>query len=139
MDFHKIEFEDDPTEMAEEDLRELVAKFQKAQEANVEQFEEVSERVDDFEEYDDELTEELVEASPLSEAEVDNVSFTRKRDLLAEFTSEEEVESEGGEEGGEGEGPEEFGQQGPTHDGEDESGTPEFIKEAYDGMAGVDY
>jgi len=137
MDFHKIEFDGDLDELGEDKLRELVASFKQAQGANIEQFEEVTERVAKFEEYDSELTDELAEASPLSESELEAVSFSRKRELLEEFTTEEE--QGGGEpldDGGSECSPSEFGQRGETRSNGEE--TEDFITDVFDGIAGVE-
>ena len=142
MDFHTIEFEEDLDELEADELRDLVTDFVEAQDANLEQFEEASERVADLEEYDEEISEELTENSPLSEAEVGAISFSRKRELLEEFASEEppeEPEVGGGDDGeGEESGPEQFGKQGPTHEGGEGEETPEFVEKAFDDVAGVE-
>lgn len=142
MDFHTIEFEEDLDELEADELRDLVTDFAEAQAANLEQFEETSERVAGLEEYDAEISEKLVDESPLSETEVGAIDFARKRELLEEFAAEEETEEpeeefDEGDEGDEGR-PEQFGQQGPTHDGEGEDGgTPEFVEKAFEDTAGV--
>jgi len=137
MDFHTVTIEDDLDDLSVGEATELLEAFQEAQAANKESFEDAAETVEEFSEFDAEVTEDLVDASPLSEDEVEPLSFSRKRDLLAEFEAGGESGDggdEGGEEDGEG-GPAEFGKQGPTHDGEDE---PTFVEDAFDNINGVE-
>ena len=139
MDFNTIEIEDDLDELSAEEATELLAKFQEAQEANREQFEEVTETVQEFSALDEEVSEDLVEASPLSESEVSGLDFSRKRELLADFSTEET--SEEVDEGEEGETtPAKFGKQGETHpEGEEpEDGTPDVVKAAFSDINGVE-
>jgi hypothetical protein len=129
MNFNKVEFDTELEQLDADELRELVGKFTEAQTENLETFEDAADRVREFEEYNEELTEELVEASPLTEAEVESTSFSRKRELLDEFSDEQAQES--------GEGPNSFGQRGNTH-GEEENNTPELVEQAFDNISGVE-
>lgn len=140
MDFHTIEFDADVTDLEADELRELVTDFVEAQDANLEQFEDASERVADLEEYDDEISEKLVDSSPLSETEVGAIDFARKRELLEEFAGDGSTGEQEADSGGEGDdgSPEQFGQQGPTHDSDDGEDTPEFVEKAFDSVAGVE-
>jgi hypothetical protein len=140
MDFHKVTVDNDIEAFSEADLRELVAEYRDAQTSNLELFEEVSEKMGEYREYEDELTEELVDASPLAESEVADVSFNRKRELLAEF---DETGQSTDSEAGEGEefdeedgGSKEFGQRGETHT--DEKETEDFIESQFESMSGVE-
>lgn len=140
MDFHKVTVDNDIEAFSEADLRELVAEYRDAQTSNLELFEEVSEKMGEYREYEDELTEELVDASPLAESEVADVSFNRKRELLAEFDETgQSTDSEAGEaeefdeEDG---GSKEFGQRGETHT--DEKETEDFIESQFESMSGVE-
>lgn len=143
MDFHKVTVDNDIEAFSEADLRELVAEYRDAQTSNLELFEEVSEKMSEYREYEDELTEQLVDASPLAESEVADVSFNRKRELLAEFDeADQSTDSEAGEaeefdgEDGEDGGSKEFGQRGETHT--DEKETEDFIESQFESMSGVE-
>jgi ATP-dependent exoDNAse (exonuclease V) beta subunit len=140
MNFIDVQFDLDVDEAEADELRGLVREFVKAQDENhaefaeaVETVDELSGKVGEIQEYEEELTEELTEVSPLSDEEVAAFSLQRKRDLLAEFSVEEEVEEEV-----EGEGddtPTDFGQSGPTH-GDDEA-VPEFVQRVYADIDGM--
>ncbi len=131
MDFSKVTFDEDVDELEADEARELVSKFQTAQEQNIAEFEDASEKIDDlegdfaeFEDADEELTAEVADATFMSEDEAANLDFSRKREILADFSEEEEDEGEDeGDEGDEGDGGQTFsdmGQKGETHD-EDEA------------------
>lgn len=126
MDFQRITFETDVDELEAEEARELVDQFDSAQTENIAAFEEASDKIEDldgdlseFEEADEDLTEEVVEATFLDEDEASALSFARKREVLSE--QQEEVEGDGGEEGEEGEFSD-MGTKGETHT-EDEEGS----------------
>lgn len=126
MDFSKVTFEKDVDELEAEEARELIGDFQAAQEQNIAEFAEASEQIEElegtpseFEEADEELTAEVAEATFMSEEEAADLDFSRKREILADFSAEEEVDE--GEE--EVEGGAEFsdmGQRGETHDEDQE-------------------
>ena len=134
MEFHTITIEDDLDDLSADEATELLEKFQEAQEANKAQFEDASETVEEFSELDAEVTEDLVDNSPLSEQEVEPFSFSRKRDLLANFMADGDNEN-GNNNGGDESGPAEFGKQGETHDGDDK---PEFVEESFSNINGVE-
>jgi hypothetical protein len=139
MDFQKVTFEGDLDEMDEEELVGLVRQFSDAQDDNIAEFETASEEIDDLEgrvsevaEFDAELTEQLVEASPLDEDEVASFSISRKRSLLADFSEAEEEADEGGE------GDKDFsemGQRGPTHN--EEEAKAQFAKDFLGDIPGL--
>lgn len=128
MNFNKVEFDTELEQLDADELRELVGKFTEAQAENLETFEDAADRVREFEEYNEELTEELVEVSPLTEAEVEATSFSRKRELLDEFDGEQSGEAD--------EKPRGFGQRGKTH-GNEEDSTPELVEQAFNDISGV--
>jgi hypothetical protein len=138
INFIEVQFDLDVDEAEADELRGLVREFVEAQEKNRAEFEEAVETVDELsgkvgevQEYEEELTKELIEVSPLSEEEIASFSLQRKRDLLAEFSVEEDDDGDGDDP----EGPQDFGQSGPTH-GDDEP-IPEFVRRVYDDMEGV--
>lgn len=139
MEFNKVEVENELDSLAEDELRELVTQYQEAQLANETEFEEVTDTVAEFKEYDDELTEEVLEHSSLSESAASSLPFSEKRSLLSDLEDEESVEDgEDGEfdeeDGEDGADFEDRGTRGETH-GED--GTPDFVEDALGGVAGV--
>ena len=148
MDFQKVTYDFDIDEAEGDDLRDLVQRFEQAQEQNLAEFEQASEEIDDLEgrvgeiqEFDSELTEELTEVSPLSEDEVENFSISRKRDLLADFSEDEEEGEEEENEEDENENEEEqefsdFGQRGETHDEDKE--TRNFAEDYLGGIDGLE-
>ncbi len=128
MDFSKVTFDKDVEELEAEEARELISDFQTAQEQNIAEFEDASEQIEDlegtfaeFEDADEELTQEVAEATFMSEDEAANLEFSRKREILADFSIEEEEPEESGEveetEGGAKFS--EMGQRGETHDEEE--------------------
>ena len=125
LDFTEIEFDSDLADLDEDELADLVREYQEAQESNRANFEEATETLDDFEEFDDSLTERVTDETSLPESEAERLSFSGKRDLLGGLEDDEtEVE---GDDGGE-----EFddmgGQKGETNpDDETES---EFVSNA---------
>lgn len=128
MDFKQVTFDADVDELEAEQARELITEFQNAQEQNIAELEEASETIDDlegtfaeYEDADEELTAEVAEATFMSEDEAEVLSFSRKREILAE-QSEEDVEQEFDEGGDEEETEAEFsnmGQRGETHNEEE--------------------
>jgi hypothetical protein len=127
MDFQRITFDADVDELEADEARELVSKFDSAQTENITAFEEASEKIEDldgdlseFEDADEDLTEDVVEATFLDEEEASALSFARKREVLAEFEEQEAVDDEGdeGDEGGEGNF-NDMGTRGETHNEEE--------------------
>jgi hypothetical protein len=126
MDFSKVTFEKDVDDLEGDEARDLVSDFKSAQEQNISEFETASEQIealegtfDEFEDADEELTAEVAEATFMSEDEAEQLAFTRKREILAEFSEEEESIDEGTEgEGGDGKF-EDMGQRGETHTDEE--------------------
>jgi hypothetical protein len=128
MDFSKVTFEKDVDDLEGDEARDLVSDFKSAQEQNISEFETASEQIEDlegtfdeFEDADEELTAEVAEATFMSEDEAEQLAFTRKREILAEFSEEEDsidedVEVEG--EGGDGKF-KDMGQRGETHTDEE--------------------
>lgn len=131
MNFQKVDFEDDLEDMEPDELRGLIGKFTEAQKANVGTFEEVADAVEEFNEYDEELTEEVVEHSSLSEGAASALPFSEKKNLLNDL---EASEAEEGEEETEFE---DRGQKGELHDDDDE-GTPEVVEDAFSNISGIE-
>jgi len=144
MDFSKVTFDKDVDELEGDEARELISDFKNAQEQNIAEFEAASEQIDDlegtfdeFEDADEELTAEVAEATFMSEDEASGLSFSRKREILAEFSEEEtegvedDVDDEGGAEF------EDMGQRGETHN-EDEEKTA-FAEEHLGDIGGLNF
>jgi hypothetical protein len=130
LDFTEIEFNGDLTDLDTDELADLVREYQEAQESNRANFEEATETLDDFEEFDDSLTERVTDETSLPESEAERLSFSGKRDLLGGLEDDEtEVEGDEGD-GDEGDG--EFNDLGNTK-GEtdpDEETESEFVSNA---------
>lgn len=142
MDFSKVTFDKDVDELEADEARELISDFQTAQEQNIAEFEDASEQIDDlegtfaeFEDADEELTAEVAEATFMSEDEAAMLEFGRKREILADFSvEEEEVEDEVDEDGAEFS---EMGQRGETHNNEDEK--TEFANKHLGDISGLNF
>lgn len=129
MDFKEIKFEDDLDELDAGDLRTLVTEYQKAQHANKEEFEEVTETVSEFEDYSTEVTEEVAELSDLPAEEVEAMSFSARRDLLETLQDTEDDTQEG-----------EFadrGSRGETHPDGEAGGVDDAVAESFRSISGV--
>lgn len=149
MDFQRVAFDTDLDEIEADELRTLVRKFDEAQEQNIGEFEAATEQIDELEgrvgeveDFDDELTDELAEVSPLSGDELAEFTIARKRDLLAEFSEEEDTDEEEtddeDDDGDDGEADfDDMGQQGPTHD--DEEAAQEFADKYLGDIPGLNY
>jgi hypothetical protein len=109
LNFSEVTVEKDLSEFSEDELRELIAKFQKAQEANVEEFQRAVEAVEDtdggVEEFNksvNELIEEITEHEqfdqvPLSEDELSDLGFLKLRDwreFVADLGESDEADDE---------------------------------------------
>lgn len=125
MDFSKVTIDKDVDELEGDEARELISDFKNAQEQNIAEFEAASEQIDDlegtfdeFEDADEELTAEVAEATFMSEDEASGLAFSRKREILAEFSAEETetVEDDVDDDGAEFE---DMGQRGETHNDEE--------------------
>lgn len=137
MDFTKVEFDDDLSDMEADELRELVTEYQEAQSANLSAFDEVADTVEEFESYDSQLAEEVLEYSSLSEESAKALSFADKQRLLADLNADDGDEADEFDEGDEGgEEFEDRGTKGSTHGDE---GTPDFIKDAFESIDGVSF
>lgn len=145
MDFSKVTFDKDVDELEGDEARELISDFQSAQEQNIAEFEDASEKIEDlegsfeeFEDADEDLTAEVAEATFMSEDEASKLTFARKREILADFSAEEEevedsVEDEGGEGGAKFS---DMGTQGETHD---EDAEVEAAKEFLGDINGISF
>lgn len=127
MDFSKVTFDESVDELSAEEARKLISDFKNAQEQNIAEFEKASEQIDDlegtfdeFEEADEELTAEVAEATFMSEDEASDLAFSRKREILAEFSDEETEDVEDDVDGDGGAEFEDMGQRGETHNEEEE-------------------
>lgn len=135
LDFHEIEY-DNLSEMSTEELRDLVGEFREAQEENIDQFEQVVDRMEEFQSADADLAQRVAEETSLPESEAQRLSFSGKRELL---DTETETEDETQTRAGSGEQSEEFndmGQSGETHS--DEDSTAEPVEQAFDRIGGVE-
>ncbi|AGC34280.1 hypothetical protein M193_gp011 [Halorubrum tailed phage 7] len=153
MNFNKVNYDGDLGDADEEALRSLVSDFEKAQEANVAEFEAAKEQmsevlgdeasfedifgeVQDFADAKDELIAEIsefesFEASPVSEDDLGDASFSRVREYHAYF-----AELDAADEADEGEEKEfeDMGRRGETHT--DEDGDMAFARKHLAGMPG---
>jgi len=134
MDFKKVEFDDDLDDMEAGELRELVREFAQAQEENIADFEEVTDEITEFEEFDATLTEDLVEQTSLSEGAASALPFSEKQDLLADLNATEASDEDGSEEEADFE---DRGTKGETNFDDEPSGPPEHVERALSGVSGV--
>lgn len=139
LDFTQVTYDGDLEEADSETLVELVQRFEDAQEDNAAEFEAAKEKLEDLEgtvsEYDSveqDLTEAVVEETFLDEDEAAQLSFTRKREILAEAKeAEDETDTSA-----EGEF-DDFGTEGEVSgDGEGDS-TDSDVAQYLDGMSGI--
>jgi hypothetical protein len=129
MDFQKVTIDTDVDELEGDEARELVSDFQNAQEQNIDEFKTASEKLEgldesaitEFEDAQEELTQDVADVTFMSEDEAAQLSFSRKREILADFSEEEEAEA-GDDVENDGEEAEfsNMGQRGETHN-EDEA------------------
>lgn len=135
MDFKKFEY-DDLEGMEADELRELVQSFAEAHEANHETFKDVSDTVAEFNEQNEQLAEEVIEKTSLSEDAAESLSYSDKRSLLEDFRADDGSEETYDEDEGEEEEAEfeDRGTKGETH-GED--GTPAAVEQAFNNISGV--
>lgn len=140
MDFSKVNTDENIEQLGEDQLRDLVTEYQKAQDENLAEFKSAKERVEELEgsvedanEFHETLTEELVEVSPLTETDVTEYSLSRKYELIDKFTTgstDADTDS-----GGTDDDVNDFGQRGETH--EEGDGVPEFVKQSYENVDGI--
>lgn len=131
MDFQQVTFDTDVDELEGDEARKLVDKFESAQTENIAAFEEASETIEDldsdlseFEDANEDLTEKVVEETFLDEDEASELSFARKREVLADFAEEQEEEEEDDEGNEDGEGEfSDMGTKGETHTEDEEGAT----------------
>lgn len=141
MDFSKVTFDDDVDELEAEEARELISQFKTAQEQNIAEFQNASDKIDDlegsfseFEDADEQLTADVAEATFMSEDEAAELTFARKRQVLADFSEKsEEAGDEGGEDGGDADFSD-MGQHGETHTDDDDHS---FAEEHLGGIEGL--
>lgn len=160
MNFNKIERDYDLDELSESGLRTLVREYQKAQDDNLAEFQQVKDEMEELEAYrefaesaddiddladlkeeagqfHDKLTEELAEVSPLSEQDVADYSLDRKYELIAKFS--DSTEPEEGEDGETEQDDEtEFDDTGNRHETHEGDDAPEFVEETFKGISGVE-
>jgi len=153
MKFNKVNFDDDLSEMDDDELTELVDQYQKAQETNVAEFKQVKEtvadlvdaddsanfedlfgEVRDFTDAKDELVEEVKDfdafnESPVSESELEDAAFSKVREWHAYF-----AEAEAAPEDDDGEF-DDMGKRGETG-GDEEEAERQFAEKHLNGMAG---
>lgn len=156
MNFNQINYDGDLEEADEEQLRSLVGDFEKAQEANVAEFEAAKEQmqdlfgdeadfealfgeVRDFTDAKTELIEEIAEfesfeASPVSEDDLSDASFSRVREYHAYFADLDA--SDEADEDGETQEFDNMGRRGETHTEEDDDAA--FAAKYLGGMPGFE-
>ena len=145
LNFNKVGYDGELSDFSEDELRELVREFETAQDSNVAEFEKAAEALDevddstieDFEDARESLIEDITEAEafgevPLSEDSLEDADFSELQDWR-DFVAEQATD-DGGDEGGEGEGFDDFGQKSPT-DTEDE--TEDFVEKELNGIQGL--
>jgi len=154
MKFNKVNFDDDLSEMDDDELTELVDQYQKAQETNVAEFKQVKEtaadlvdaddsasfedlfgEVRDFTDAKDELVEEVKDFdafndSPVSESELEDAAFSKVREWHAYFAAAEAAPED--DDDGEFD---DMGKRGETG-GDEEEADKTFANKHLSGMAG---
>lgn len=160
MDFNKVNYDGDLEDRDQDDLIDLVEDFEKAQEANVAEFETAQEQLQDALDDDDasfedvfgevkdfasakaDLIGEVTEfdsfaESPLTEADLEDATFSKVREHYAYFAdldAEADARGGGGDEGGEDGEFSDMGQRAPTNDDVDDD--EEFARRHLGGMPG---
>jgi hypothetical protein len=139
-DFTKVSFDADLAEIEDADeLRGIVREFEKAQDANISEFQEAKDtlnnlegRVGEAKEFKADLAEQLGEVSPLSEEEAMSYDMSRIRELITEFSDPATGDVVEGDEGGEGD----FGDMGSrgNTDGDEDSSFAADTIEGIDGL-----
>ena len=147
-DITKVTIDGSVDDLSDEQLRELVGKFQDAHESNVAEFERASEALDgvdednieDFETAREGLFEEITEAEafdevPLSEEALEDSSFSELQEWRDFVLDQESSEDSSDTENGEGEEFDDFGSKSPTNPEDDE--VEEFVEDTIGTMQGV--
>jgi hypothetical protein len=147
LNFTKVSYDGELDEFSEEDLRELVTKFEDAQDSNVAEFETATEAItdvdeetiEDFEQAREVLVEEIVEAEtfdevPLGREALEDADFSELQDWR-DFVAGTPDGGDQGDEAGEAEADGDFGQEAPIKPDEDE--TEDFADEAIGNIPGL--
>jgi hypothetical protein len=147
LEFDKVTYDRELADFSEEDLRELVTKFEDAQESNVAEFETAAEAVDgidestieDFEDARGALIEDITESEdfddvPLTEDKLEQEDFSALRDWK-QFVQSAETDTDPDEESGDGEG--EFNDMGTKSPKQDDSEDETFAEDALDSVQGL--
>lgn len=147
-DITKVTIDGNVDDLSQDQLRELVGKFQDAQDSNVAEFEKAMEATDgmdgstieDFEDARQGLIESITDAEafdevPLTEDALEDSEFSELQDWQ-DFVDAQAVEDGGDEadEGGEGADFDDMGQKSPS-DLDDE--TEDFVEKELDGIQGL--
>lgn len=146
LNFNKVNYDGELSDLSEDQLRETVREFETAQESNVAEFEKAAEAIDevdestieDFEDAREALIEDITEAEqfekvPLTEGALEDADFSELQDWR-DFVSEQAVEDDGEEGEGEGEGFDDFGQKSPTDPEDDEM---DFVDRELESIQGL--
>lgn len=144
MDFTKVSYDADLDEIEDADkLRGIVRDFEDAQDSNISEFEDAKDTLDGLEgrvgeaqEFKEDLAESLSEVSPLSEDEAMTYDMARIRELINEFSGEDDGD-EGGDGGDEGGEFSDMGQRGETHTDDDEG--KEFAEKHLGDIGGLNF
>jgi hypothetical protein len=147
LEFDKVTYDRELADFSEEDLRELVTKFEDAQESNVAEFETAAEAVDgidestieDFEDARGALIEDITESEdfddvPLTEDKLEQEDFSALRDWK-QFVQSAETDTDSDEESDDGEG--EFTDMGKKSPKQNESEDEAFAEDALGGVQGL--
>jgi len=142
MEFSKIERNYDLEELGEDELRNLVREYREAEDENMAEFDSAVDRIDELEEkaeeadeFHEKLADKLTAVSPLTESDVSEYSLARKHELIQKFSESGADEADEGQKEQSEEDFNDTGKRGETETESDEP--PEFVKEALDGVSGV--
>lgn len=144
LNFNKVTYDGELADFSEEELQELVEKFQTAQESNVAEFEKAAEALDDvnesdiedFEEARERLIGDITEAEafdevPLSEDALESCDFSELQEWR-DFVAEQDTE-DGTDEADEADF-DDMGKESPVNDGDE---TEDFVDEQLGDVPGL--
>jgi hypothetical protein len=144
LSFNKVTYDGELTDFSEDELRELVGEYEKAQDSNVAEFKQAAEAtenidestIDEFEDARSSILDEITESEnfdevPLTEDQLEDCDFGELQDwqdfVLGGDGDEETEES--------GSGFDDFGTRSPTGGSDDES--PDFVEEQLGDIQGL--
>lgn len=145
LNFNKVSYDGDLSDLSEDELRETVREFETAQDSNVAEFEKAADALDevddstieDFEDAREGLIEDITEAEafdevPLSEDSLTDADFSELQEWR-DFVDEQAVD-DGGDGDGDGGDFDDFGKKSPTETDDDEM---DFVDEELDQIQGL--